>query len=144
MFDWHRALRRYPPAEIAAMVLSHRQGTPPDGCCQRDAGRSPGSRVSTSGPVFPCLLRRSDPPYSAQEKGGRASGSPLTVAGAAADLPPEPRFRPRRTAFPFHPLARDRRRISISLCGLSLQDLTLGLSTKNPTLMAVPVESALS
>jgi hypothetical protein len=24
MFDWHRALRRCPPAEIAAMVVSHR------------------------------------------------------------------------------------------------------------------------
>src|SRR5271165_30266 len=40
-------------------------------------------------------------------KGGRASGLPLTVAGAAADLPPDPAVQPGRTAFPFHPLARD-------------------------------------
>jgi hypothetical protein len=71
------------------MVVSHRRGTPPGSCCERDAGRSPGSRVNTTGPVFPCPGGLSDPPCSEPEEGGRASGSPLTVAGAAADLPPE-------------------------------------------------------
>ena len=85
IFDWHRAVRRSPPSEMAAMIVSRRQGTPPGGCCERDAGRSPGSRVNTSGPVFPCPVGLSDPPCSKPEEGGRASGSPLTVAGAAAD-----------------------------------------------------------
>jgi hypothetical protein len=45
----------------------------------------------------------------------RSSFSPLTVAGAAADLSPDRSVQPGRTAFPFHPLARDHRHIRMSL-----------------------------
>src|SRR5690242_669155 len=39
---------------------------------------------------------------------------PLTVAGTAADLPPDHSVQPELTAFPFHPLARDHRPEEIS------------------------------
>ena len=42
---------------------------------------------------------------------GRTDRSPLTVAGAATDLLPDPEVPPKRTVFPFNPLARDRRPI---------------------------------
>ena len=82
---------------MASMVVSCPRCTPPDGVDQRDDGRSPGSRVLGTHractmethrlwPCLPELLRSSGPP---RRRGGWASGSPLTVAGAAADLPPD-------------------------------------------------------
>ncbi len=60
---------------------------PRPAACQRDDGRSPGSRVTTAGPAFP----NPPGPVARPRRGERASGSPLTVAGAAADLPPDQR-----------------------------------------------------
>ena len=81
-----------------------------------DDGRFPGSwRSGVQAQSFrSCLpepLGSVTPPFRAE----RTVSTPLTVAGAAADLPPE-RIRPGLTAFPFHPLARDHRHINISLC----------------------------
>jgi hypothetical protein len=56
---------------------------------KRDAGRSRGSRINATSPIFssPCGL--SDPLPTRMEENGRVSDSPLTVAGAAADLLPD-------------------------------------------------------
>ncbi|CAG4926356.1 unnamed protein product [Acidocella sp. C78] len=49
-----------------------------------DTGRSPGSRLDAGGPAFPNRFGFSGSPL----RGGRTTGSPLTVAGAAIDLLP--------------------------------------------------------
>jgi len=69
------------------MVVSGFRCTPPGSVGQCDAGRSPGSRVNTAGPAFPDLFD----PVAHPETGGRASGSPLTVAGDSRRLAPGPR-----------------------------------------------------
>ena len=78
---------------LGVLQIIHRY-TPTDVCrVDSDDGRSPGSRIVAS-PAFP---------ESNRLQWLMARDSPLTVAGTAADLGPIA-----RTAFPFHPLARNR------------------------------------
>ena len=67
------------------MVVSCPRCTPPGGVgCATTAGLL--ARGSTLPAPPSRTFRSSGPP---RRRGGRASGSPLTVAGAAADLPPD-------------------------------------------------------
>ena len=49
---------------MSRIVISHSRRTPPGSRCEREICRSPGSRVNTSGPVFPCPRGLSDPHHS--------------------------------------------------------------------------------
>jgi hypothetical protein len=61
--------------------------------------------------------RFSDPPHGVEG----SSDLPLTVAGAAADLSPGLLALPGRTAFPFHPFARDHRPQDLTAPGVRWQ-----------------------
>ena len=80
------------------MVVSCLRCTPPGGVgCATTAGLL--ARGSTLPAPPSRTFRSSGPP---RRRGGRASGSPLTVAGAAADLPPD-RGPARAHGVPFSP-----------------------------------------
>ena len=83
-------VRQRKPRYMADMAVSCLRCTPPDGLVRAttagllahgNRGRCP----DAASPAFPSLPAQWPTPRG----GGRTSGSPLTVAGAAVDLPPD-------------------------------------------------------